>query len=223
MSRLIHPESLLDRITLDKECVSNRFNFARFDGRFLRQTRHNDGNTTFVPFRATEVINFSYDPHGVPFSILSYYVDIRNDQELSREWQQYLDGSKPVSPLAIATSSRVVPSSVEVGPSLGTSNSRSNPVQLVGLSSAPPQASTAVGVATTTTTTAADGVGDGVGGDPSDDVPKAVVTDVDQFWRKVWRCHACVRAPPLGFSRPSTCAVVLGVHGPVGAHVRSCV
>ena len=47
--RLIHPESLLDRITLDKECVMNRFNFARFDGRFLRQAVDEDGNVTFVP------------------------------------------------------------------------------------------------------------------------------------------------------------------------------
>jgi len=162
-SQLIHPESLLDRITLDKECVTNRFNFARFDGRFLRQVKSGDGNTTFVPFRATEVINFSYDPQGVPFSILSYYVDIRNDQELSVEWQQYLDGSKPVSPLALATSNRVVPPSTDAVPQpVQTGGGFSNPVPLSGLSSAPPQTSVAAsGVSTapsTNTTTTLSGV-----------------------------------------------------------------
>lgn len=99
----------------------NRFNFARFDGRFLRQVRDEDENTTFVPFRATEVINYSYDPQGLPFSILSYYVDIQDDEALSVEWQQYLAGAKPISPLAIATSNLIAPPGVDPA-ALGNTN-----------------------------------------------------------------------------------------------------
>ncbi|MDR3739776.1 MAG: hypothetical protein P4L40_12250 [Terracidiphilus sp.] len=54
------------------------------------------GAPQFASFRATEVINFTYDEAGVPFSILSYYVDIRPPEELPHEWQQYLDGTKTV-------------------------------------------------------------------------------------------------------------------------------
>jgi hypothetical protein len=103
----IHPESLFDRLRLEHECVSKQLAFARYDGRFLRQSRHLNDTLEFVSFRATELINFMFDDAGVPASIVSFYVDIRPDDALDPDWAQYLSDAKPMSPQAIAAASRV--------------------------------------------------------------------------------------------------------------------
>lgn len=87
--------------------MSKQLSFARYDGRFLRQSRHLNDTVEFESFRATELINFMFDDAGVPASIVSFYVDIRPDDVLDPDWAQYLSDAKPMSPHAIAAASRV--------------------------------------------------------------------------------------------------------------------
>ena len=82
---------------------------ARYEGRFLHQSRGEDGAIHFAEFRATELINFTFDTEGVPASILSYFVNVTPHMEVTAEWQAYLSNAKAMSPAALAAAVCVQP------------------------------------------------------------------------------------------------------------------
>lgn len=167
----VHPESLVDRLILEKECVQNRLAFARYEGRFLSQCRAASGEVRFRPFRATELINFTFDADGGLASILSYFVNLRPDDDLSPQWLAYLSGAHPVPAHAVAVADRVR------APCHDTT-STAGPVPC-----APMPAPAVPGVATPASVA---------------EVPDSIVVDLDTLWTVVrvalW---PCVRHAPV--------------------------